>query len=136
MRPTRRDTILMAGATLAAGPAQAAGTVAETLAFLTGGAEPSAEGIALTLPAHFENGNSVPVTVASPGAETITLIATDNPNVEIATFAFGPMAGSRSVSTRIRLARSQEVIALATMPGGATRRTSAWVEVTIGGCGA
>jgi sulfur-oxidizing protein SoxY len=63
------------------------------------------------------------------------VVATANPTPGVATFTFGELAGSRSAATRIRLAGTQDVIAIAKMADGSFARTSANVKVTIGGCG-
>ena len=51
------------------------------------------------------------------------------------TFKFGPLAGAREASTRIRLAQTQDVIAIAKLEDGTFHRASQEVKVTIGGCG-
>ncbi|MEH6728526.1 MAG: thiosulfate oxidation carrier protein SoxY, partial [Hyphomicrobiales bacterium] len=48
---------------------------------------------------------------------------------------FGPLAASHSASTRMRLAGTQDVIAIAKMPDGSFIRAANQVKVTIGGCG-
>jgi len=53
----------------------------------------------------------------------------------VATFNFGPLAAAQSASTRIRLAGTQDVLAIARMADGSFRRASSTVKVTIGGCG-
>ena len=63
------------------------------------------------------------------------LLAAGNPTPAVATFNFGPLAGSRSGSTRIRLAKTQDVIAVAKMEDGSFKMAKATVKVTIGGCG-
>ena len=63
------------------------------------------------------------------------LLASGNPEPAVATFTFGPAAGSQMAATRIRLAKTQEVIALAKMADGSIKKAQATVKVTIGGCG-
>ena len=53
----------------------------------------------------------------------------------VATFTFGELAGAHSASTRIRLAGTQDVIAIAQMADGSFAKASSNVKVTIGGCG-
>jgi sulfur-oxidizing protein SoxY len=53
----------------------------------------------------------------------------------VATFRFGPLAGSSHASTRIRLAESQNVVAVAKMQDGSFKMAKREVKVTIGGCG-
>ena len=53
----------------------------------------------------------------------------------VATFGFGALSASRSASTRIRLAKTQNVVAVAAMEDGSFKIAKANVKVTIGGCG-
>ncbi|MBM9594880.1 thiosulfate oxidation carrier protein SoxY [Roseitranquillus sediminis] len=107
----------------------------EAVQAFTGGAEMADTGVTLTAPEIAENGNTVPISVSAPGAEEVTILADGNPNPEVATFKFGPLAGSHEASTRIRLAETQDVIAIARMPDGSFARAVQNVKVTIGGCG-
>ena len=101
----------------------------------TGGANIGSGDIMLTTPEIAENGNTVPITVSAPGASSIMILAAGNPVPAVATFNFGPMSAARSGSTRIRLAKTQDVIAVAKMEDGSFQTTQATVKVTIGGCG-
>ncbi len=112
-----------------------AATVEELTAAFTAGAVPAMDGITLTAPEIAENGNTVPVTVDAPGAVAIFLMATGNPEPAVATFTFGPAAGKQMAATRIRLSKTQDVVALAKMADGSIKQASATVKVTIGGCG-
>ncbi len=112
-----------------------AATVEELSATFTAGAAPGTGGITITAPEIAENGNTVPITVDAPGAVAIMLLAAGNPEPAVATFAFGPAAGSQIAATRIRLAKTQDVIAMAKMADGSIVQASATVKVTIGGCG-
>ena len=116
-------------------PAARAATTEEIIQSFTGGATPAESGVTLTAPEIAENGNTVPISVAAPGAAEILVIASGNPAPAVATFKFGPLAGSQEASTRIRLAGTQEVIAIARMPDGSFAQASQEVKVTIGGCG-
>ncbi len=137
MKLNRREAILAgAGAAAAAVvglPAQAA--VEDAIAKFTGGAAVSEGGVTVDAPEIAENGNTVPISVAADGAVAIAVFADGNPAPEVCTFNFGPLAGSSSAATRIRLAKTQNVIAVAKMPDGSFRKGSAAVKVTIGGCG-
>ena len=121
-------------ATLSAIPAFA-GLTEDAIAELTSGAELGEGAITLTAPEIAENGNTVPVGVDAPGAAEVTLFADGNPVPNVVTFKFGPLAGSRSASTRIRLATTQNVVAIAKMEDGSFQMAKANVKVTIGGCG-
>ena len=112
-----------------------ASAVDEHIAAFTGGADAVAGAIELDAPEIAENGNTVPITVSAPGASSIMILAAGNPVPAVATFNFGPMSAARSGSTRIRLAKTQDVIAVAKMEDGSCQTTQATVKVTIGGCG-
>lgn len=137
MNFTRRQTFIIgAGAALAATlPMQAGATTDEAIAAFTGGAAVGEGGITLDAPEIAENGNTVPIEVSAPGATAIMLLAAGNPNPDVGTFNFGPLAGAQSASTRIRLAGTQNVIAIAKMADGSFVQAAKEVKVTIGGCG-
>ena len=135
---TRRDTLAMGlgAAALSLLPLRASAAVEDAVTEFTGGAEASqGDSITLDAPEIAENGNTVPISVSAEGAEEIAIFAAGNPSPEVARFQFGPLAGSHTASTRIRLAQSQDVIAVARMPDGSFQRASREVKVTIGGCG-
>ena len=139
MEFTRRNILALgsgafAAASLSGMPAFASKTD-DAIAAFTGGASVAEGAIELTAPEIAENGNTVPVSVTAPGAVSIMLLATGNPTPAVATFNFGPMAGARSGATRIRLAKTQDVVAVAKMEDGSFRQAGATVKVTIGGCG-
>lgn len=138
MNMNRRSVLSMGlgGIAFAALPGLAsAATVEELTAAFTGGAAPGTDGITLTAPEIAENGNTVPISVEAPGAVAIMLLASGNPEPAVCTFAFGPAAGRQMGATRIRLAKTQDVIALAKMADGSIKQAQATVKVTIGGCG-
>lgn len=140
----RRQMLIagMAGAAVAALPAALlaqdapAKSAEELIAAFTGGAEPAeGDGVALNAPEIAENGNTVPVDVDAPGATEIMVLASGNPSPEVITAKFGPLAGSQKVATRIRLAKTQDVVAIAKFADGSFQKAAANVKVTIGGCG-
>jgi sulfur-oxidizing protein SoxY len=137
MELTRRQTLLvgLGAAAAAVLPMRAMAAVEDDIAAFTGGAAVGEGGITLNAPEIAENGNTVPIEVSAPGAVSIALYAAGNPVPPVATFNFGPLAASQSASTRIRLAQTQDVIAVAKMADGSFVQTSATVKVTIGGCG-
>ncbi|SEO52329.1 thiosulfate-binding protein SoxY [Salinihabitans flavidus] len=138
MEFTRRDTLALgaAAAAMTVLPFRAnAATVDELINEFTGGADVADSGVTLTAPEIAENGNTVPIEVAAEGASAIMVLAAGNPTPPVATFNFGPLAGSHAASTRIRLAGTQDVIAIAQLADGSFARTSKNVKVTIGGCG-
>ncbi|EAQ24476.1 MULTISPECIES: thiosulfate oxidation carrier protein SoxY [unclassified Roseovarius] len=137
MTLTRRNVMIMgAGAFVAFGlPMRATAAAEDRIAEFTGGAAMADSGITLTAPEIAENGNTVPIEVAAPGAVEILVLATGNPTPGVATFKFGPLAASQTASTRIRLAGTQDVVAIAKMSDGSFAKASSNVKVTIGGCG-
>jgi sulfur-oxidizing protein SoxY len=139
MKLTRREVLALgSGAVVAASmismPAFASKTE-DKIKELTGGAEVKEGGLDLSAPEIAENGNTVPVEVSAEGATSITIYAAGNPTPEVATFNFGPLNPSQTAATRIRLAKTQDVVAVAKMKDGSYRRASTTVKVTIGGCG-
>ena len=86
-----------------------------------------------------ENGNTVPVTVSVPGAEAaavrrLAIFTERNPQPEVAVFTLGPLAGRALVATRMRLATSQTVVALAQMADGSVWQRRVDVLVTLAAC--
>jgi sulfur-oxidizing protein SoxY len=97
--------------------------------------------VKLEMPAIVENGNTVPLTVsvdspmtATDYVETIHLFNQKNPQPYITAFHIGPRAGKARVSTRIRLADSQRLVAVARMRDGSFWSDSADVIVTLAAC--
>ncbi|MGI6854940.1 thiosulfate oxidation carrier protein SoxY [Mesorhizobium sp. 1B3] len=145
----RRVLALAAGAAvvpvLAAFPGPASAAAEETSKLMTEfarGKEPQAGKITLTAPEIAENGNTVPITVEvdskMEGAdivESVTIFADGNPRPEVATFTFTSLSGTAAATTRMRLAKTQNVIAMARMADGSVYMDKKEVKVTIGGCG-
>ena len=140
MALTRRDVLRLGGAVAAAAAMLPAGTAAapngveRAIAEFTGGAMPLDGGMEIEVPEIADNGGAVPVRVAAEGARRIALFADGNPSPDVVVFAFGRLA-TPAASTRIRLAGSQNVIAVAELADGAFRRASRAIAVTAGGCG-
>ena len=137
MEVTRRDTMAIGGAAVISTliPSISVASTNDLIMGVTGGAAAAASGIDLTAPEIAENGNTVPISVDAPGAVAVTILAAGNPLPGVATFNFGDGAGSQSATTRIRLAGTQDVIAVAKMADGSFAAVSKTVKVTIGGCG-
>ena len=137
MKLTRRHTLTLAMGTAVAAllPLRATAAAEDSIAAFTGGAEVGSAGITLVAPEIAENGNTVPIEVSAPGAVSIMVLAEGNPTPGVATFNFGPLAASQFASTRIRLAGTQNVIAVAKMADGTFVQARQEVKVTIGGCG-
>ena len=97
--------------------------------------------VKLDMPLLADNGNSVSmsVSVESPMTEAdhvraIHLISERNPEARMASFHLGPRAGSAEITSRVRLAGSQRVVALAEMSDGSFWMGSANVVVTLSAC--
>jgi sulfur-oxidizing protein SoxY len=125
----------------AAGPARALNDYAEQIAKFTGGKMPVEGRVKLELPELAENGNTVPLSVAVDGAsgegayvQEILVVAPANPNARVIRFRFSSMSIPEA-STRVRLAATQDVIAVARMSDGRFFSASRQIKVTIGGCG-
>jgi sulfur-oxidizing protein SoxY len=67
--------------------------------------------------------------------EFVAIFAEDNPSPDVVQFHFTALSGSASATTRMRLARTQNVIAVAKMADGSVFMDKKQVKVTIGGCG-
>ncbi len=150
MNPTRRQAIaLSAGAVVCAATglnasiafADAAAAQKRLMEF-TGGKKPQTGHITLDAPEIAENGNTVPISVSveSPMTEkdyveSVMLLAEDNPNPGVITFHFTALSGAAAATTRMRLAKTQNVIAVAKMSDGSVYMDKKEVKVTIGGCG-
>ena len=134
---TRRDTLAlgMGAVALTVLPFRVNAAVDDVIAEFTGGATMADSGVTQNAPEIAENGNTVPISVESEGAVAIMVLAAGNPTPGVATFNFGELAGAHAASTRIRLAGTQDVIAIAKMADGSFARASSNVKVTIGGCG-
>ena len=97
--------------------------------------------VKLEIPPLVENGNTVPMTVsvASPMTpddyvRSIHVFNEKNPQPNIGNFYLGPRTGRAQVSTRIRLADSQKIVAIAHLADGSFWSVSADVVVTLAAC--
>ena len=114
-------------------------SMAAAIRSFTGGA-PLREGkVQLEVATLVDNGNTVPVTLSVPGAPAgevaaIALFNERNPQSDVARFDFGPRAGARTVSTRIRLATSQQLVAVARLADGSCWSQRVEVVVTLAAC--
>jgi sulfur-oxidizing protein SoxY len=138
----RRAFLFATGAVLAAtrlgaAPAQ----MHEAIRRVTKGAPLNPGKVTLELPPLSENGHVVPmrVVVTSPMSEAdhvraIHVFTEKNPQPNVASFRLGPRAGRALVNTRVRLADTQSVIAIAEMSDGSFWSASAHVVVTLAAC--
>ena len=97
--------------------------------------------VKLDIPPLVENGNTVPMTVSVASAMTaddfvrsIHVFNEKNPQPNIGSFHIGPHAGRAQISTRIRLADSQKVVAIVHFSDGSFWSASADVVVTLAAC--
>lgn len=109
---------------------------------IVGDAETGDSGVEITLPEIAENGNTVPFSVSVESAmskddyvKAVHLLSTGNPQPMIATFHFTPLSGAADVSGRMRLAKTQDIVAVAELSNGKFLVGKQMVKVTIGGCG-
>lgn len=116
-------------------------TLEQSIAEVTKGAPAKNGRVKLELPVLADNGNAVPMKVsvdspmtASDYVKTIYLLSEKNPVRNMATYHFGPRAGRAEVVSRVRLAGSQRVVALAEMSDGAFWLGSTDVVVTLSAC--
>ena len=146
----RRDVLLAAAGLFLLGPgfggvgpaAADPAAVAAALKNLVGD-KPMSEGkVTLTMPEIAENGNTVPLEIAveSPMTDAdfvkaVHVLAEGNPQPDVVSFFFTPASGKAAAATRMRLASTQNVIAVAEMSDGSLYTTKREVKVTIGGCG-
>jgi sulfur-oxidizing protein SoxY len=108
---------------------------------LIGGTPTLSGRLRLTMPAVFPNGYTVPMALAvdSPMTERdhlryIRVFAPKNPIIEVAAFYFTPQRSAPGVSTRIRLAAPQHVVAAAELNDGTLLVAKTWVDVASNGC--
>jgi len=97
--------------------------------------------VKLQLPPLIDNGNSVPlsVSVGSPMTDAdhvraIHVLTEKNPLPDVVSVHLGPRAGRASLATRVRLADTQSVTAIARMSDGSFWSDSSEVVVTLSAC--
>ena len=149
-RTSRREFLKSAGAVTLALPAVSLvspsaratpDTMKAAIDKVVGNAKVTKGKIAIDIPPLVENGNVVPVTITVDSPMTkdnyvkaLHLFNEKNPQPNVIGVAFGPRAGKAAISTRIRLADAQKVVALAEMSDGAFYTESADVIVTLAAC--
>jgi sulfur-oxidizing protein SoxY len=138
---TRRQ-LLVAGTALVVGvPAEAALEFDAAVSAFAKGATVRSGKVGFDVAPLVENGNTVPVTItvespmtATAYVKTIALFNERNPQRDVAVFTLGPRAGKPSVSTRLRLATSQKLIAVAQLSDDSYWSKTVDVIVTLAGC--
>jgi len=148
VRLTRRQVLgaLVASVLLPAiNTSHAAADVPERLQSLiyevTGSVIPTVGKVKLTLPPLAESGNSVPLKIqiespmtAEEYVKSIHVFSEKNPRPVIARFHLSPQTGKAEINTRIRLAGTQHVLAVAIMSDGSAWLGSTEVVVTAAAC--
>ena len=145
--PARRQVLLLAGASLFAPAARSQGAemladdLRRTVLAWTGGITPREDRVRIDIAPLVENGNAVPVSLSMPSAMTaadhvraIALFNERNPQREVAVFHFSPRSGRAEVSTRIRLATSQNLVAVARLGDGSCWSRHVEIIVTLAAC--
>ena len=147
---TRRQFLGLAGGAAVLGavpivtlqPAEATpATLAAAIRNVVGAAVVRTGKVKLDVPPLVENGNTVPMTVSvstpmTPNdyVKSIHVFNEKNPQPNVGNFYLGPQAGRAQISTRIRLADSQKVVAIARLSDGSFWSVSADVVVTLAAC--
>jgi sulfur-oxidizing protein SoxY len=149
MTSRREFLVLAAGALSGAAHAQLPADIGakrkaaaeEALRKVTGGAQLRSGKVKLDIPPLIDNGNAVPltVTVESPMTETdyvkaIHVLTEKNPQPNVVAAYLGPRAGRAAVTTRVRLADTQKVTAIAQLSDGTFWMDRVDVVVTLSAC--
>ena len=114
-------------------------TMAGAIRSFTGSTSPREGKVRIEVAPLVDNGNTVPVKISVPGAPAgevmaIALFNERNPQSDVARFDFGPRAATRNVSTRIRLATTQQLVAVARLTDGSCWSHAVEVVVVLAAC--
>jgi sulfur-oxidizing protein SoxY len=150
MPTTRRQFLSLAGSATVAGtipivtlrPLNATPAMLNTAIRNVVGEAPIRTGkIKLDIPPLVENGNTVPMTIsvaspmtASDYVKSIHIFNEKNPQPNIGNFYLNPNSGRAQVSTRIRLADTQKVVAIARLSDDTFWQVAVDVVVTLAAC--
>ena len=142
----RRRRLLLAGAVAPLVPALSHAQTEpepEVPAFkaFVAGRSVSAGRLTLVIPRIADNGNVVPVRIALAGpfaaggeVKSIHLFSEKNPVPQMAVFHFSQPVAKVEIESRVRLAGTQRVVAVATMADGRLHAASADIIVTVSAC--
>jgi sulfur-oxidizing protein SoxY len=115
--------------------------MATAIRTVTGGAPVQTGKVKLDIPPLVENGNSVPMTVSVTSPMTpndyvksIHVFNEKNPQPNLGNFYLRPSAGRAQVATRVRLADSQKIVAIAKLSDGSFWSVTSEVVVTLAAC--
>lgn len=147
---TRRQFLGLAGSAAVLGavplvtlqPAEATpATMTSAIRSVVGEAAVRTGRVKLDVPPLVENGNTVPMTVsvtspmtAADHVVSIHVFNEKNPQPNMGNFYLGPHAGRAQISTRIRLADSQKIVAIAKLSDGSFWSATTDVVVTLAAC--
>ncbi|WP_342119184.1 SoxY-related AACIE arm protein [Pseudoduganella sp. OTU4001] len=139
---TRRQLLAALPLLVIARPAAATpDEMAATIATYTKNAKPANARVHIDIAKLIDNGNAVPITVRvdSPMTEQdhvtdIAIFNEKNPLPDVARFQLTPLSGKAEISTRIRLATSQKLTAVARTSDGQWWQQTVDVIVTLAAC--
>ena len=142
LKITRRDVLIAGGFVIGGAlPAAALGQMDTAIRNALGEATIRKGRVTLDLPPLVENGNTVPMTVSVDSPMTkadhvkaIHVFNEKNPQANVITAQLGPRAGKAVMSTRIRLAGTQKLMAIAEMSDGTYWADTQEVVVTLAAC--
>jgi sulfur-oxidizing protein SoxY len=111
-------------------------TLADAVKALGGSAPRESKDVSLSGPDTAENGAVVPVGCATalPGVKRLLLLVEKNPNILAAVFDLSD-AVEANLNTRVKMAQSSNVFAVAMMADGRVLYAVKEIKVTLGGCG-
>lgn len=132
----KRRELVMAAAAFAALPhAQASDDAMRAAIRAWAGSDPAAGVLKIEIAELVENGNAVPVRVAAGEPVVgLALFTPQNPEPEVVHVAFGAALARPEFSTRMRLARSQRIVAVAKAADGRCWQAGVEVIVTLAAC--
>lgn len=140
MALTRRHVMLLPAGLALLPPARATPeAMADAIRDFSGGALLREGKVKLEVAPLVDNGNTVPVSLSVPEVPpqqvlALALFNERNPNPEVLRATFGPRAGARTLSTRMRLATSQSLVAVARLADGSCWSQRVEVMVTLSAC--
>jgi sulfur-oxidizing protein SoxY len=131
----RREFVLSAAALALVPEAQATEEAMRAAIRALAGRVPEAGTLKIEIAELVENGNAVPVrVVASEPVVGLALFTPQNPEPEVVHASFGAAVARPEFSSRMRLARSQRIVAVAKAADGRCWQAGIDVIVTLAAC--
>ncbi len=137
----RRQVLTLAGAVMLRPAMATTEELNAAIQLYTGGVTPAPGLVQIDIAPLVENGNVVPVTIrvdspmlADDHVQGIALFNQLNPQRDVVRFNLTPANGRAQVGTRIRLATSQQLVAVARLSDGSFRSQAVDVVVTLAAC--